>query len=83
MAGCPLNCIAQSDTSLTISQIEANGDVDGNGHVDIDDVTAMNGYILNGNATGIDTSAADCDGDGKINIDDLTFLIDMLLSGGN
>ena len=74
---------ADEQCTVTISSSSINGDVDGNGHVDIDDVTAMNGYILNGNATGIDTSAADCDGDGKINIDDLTFLIDMLLSGGN
>lgn len=54
------------------------GDVDGDGKVNIDDVTALIDMLLNGGNT---TSGADVDGDGKVNIDDVTVLIDKLLNG--
>jgi Leucine-rich repeat (LRR) protein len=57
------------------------GDVDGNGNVNISDVTALIDYLLSGNASGINVSAADCDQNGAINISDVTALIDYLLSG--
>ena len=58
-----------------------SGDVDGNGKVTIDDVTALINYLLSGNAGGTNLANADCYPDGKINIDDLTTLINYLLSG--
>ena len=57
------------------------GDVNGDGNVNISDVTALIDYLLSGEASGIDTEAADCNQDGSINISDVTALIDYLLSG--
>ena len=57
------------------------GDVDGDGSVNISDVTALIDYLLSGNASGINVSAADCDQDNNVNISDVTALIDYLLSG--
>jgi hypothetical protein len=57
------------------------GDVDGDGDVNIADVTALIDYLLSGNTSGFDLSAADCDQDGDVNIADVTSLIDYLLSG--
>ena len=54
------------------------GDVDGDGIVNIDDVTALIDILLSGAAA---PAGADCDGDGKVNIDDVTTMIDYLLSG--
>ena len=56
------------------------GDVDGNGKVNISDVTALIDYLLNGDASEISLSDADCDGNGAVNISDVTDLIDYLLS---
>ena len=57
------------------------GDVDGDGTVGISDVTALIDYILTGDASGINVTAADCDQDGNVAISDVTALIDYLLSG--
>ena len=57
------------------------GDVDGNGAVNIADVTALIDYLLSDGASGGDPVAADCDLDNTINIADVTTLIDYLLSG--
>jgi surface protein len=57
------------------------GDVNGDGSVNISDVTALIDYLLSGNASGINLSGADCNQDGSINISDVTALIDYLLSG--
>lgn len=57
----------------------AQGDVDGDGNVNIADVTALIDYLLSGNATGISLSAADVNGDSSVNIADVTDMIDILL----
>ena len=57
------------------------GDVDNNGDVSIADVTALIDYLLSGDTTGINLTAADCNRDGSITIGDVTALIDYLLSG--
>ncbi len=57
------------------------GDVNGDGSVNISDVTALIDYLLSGNASGINLSGADCNQDNGINISDVTSLIDYLLSG--
>ena len=54
------------------------GDVDGDGKVGIDDITALIDILLNGTTAPAD---ADVDGDGKVGIDDITALIDYLLNG--
>ena len=55
------------------------GDVDGDGSVEISDVSALIDYLLDGDASLIDMEAADVDGDGFIEIADVSALIDMLL----
>jgi YD repeat-containing protein len=72
-------------TSKTVTSSPSGGslcgDVDGDGKVNISDVTALIDYLLTGNTTGISLENADCDQDGKVNISDVTTLIDYLLTG--
>ena len=51
------------------------------GVVDINDVTALIGYVLTGNATGINLDNAQCDSRPAIDINDVTALINFLLAG--
>ena len=51
------------------------------GSVNISDVTSLIDYLLSGNASGINVTAADCNQDSLVNISDVTALIDYLLSG--
>ena len=71
--------------TVTRPTISIKGDVNGDGNVNISDVTALSDYLLNGNgnASGILLDNADVDSDGNINISDVTILIDNLLTGGN
>ena len=55
------------------------GDIDGNGKVDITDVTMLIDYILSPDDT-IDGAKCDVDGDGTVNIVDVTCIIDLLLT---
>ena len=55
------------------------GDVNGDGHVTIADVSALIDLLLAGTTTGND--AADVNGDGHVTIADVSALIDLLLSG--
>ena len=54
------------------------GDVDGDGNVNIADVTTLIDYLLSGTEA---PASADADKDGNVNIADVTTLIDYLLSG--
>ena len=54
------------------------GDVDCDGEVNINDVTALIDILLTGSAA---SKSADIDCDGEVNINDVTALIDMLLTG--
>ena len=60
----------------TIFKAPLRGDVNGDGEVDISDVTDLIDIILGGLAG---NSAADVNGDGKVNIGDVTDVIDILL----
>ena len=55
--------------------------MNGDGGVNISDVTTLIDYLLSGNASGVNLTAADCNQDGSVNISDVTTLIDYLLSG--
>jgi hypothetical protein len=66
---------------FTDKNASLRGDVNGDGSVNISDVTTLIDYLLSGNASGISLSGADCNQDGSINISDVTALIDYLLSG--
>lgn len=55
-------------------------DVNSDGRVSIDDVTALIQYLLTLNTEGFNVEKADVDGDSRINIDDVTELINRLLN---
>ena len=55
------------------------GDVNGNGFIDIADVTDLIDYLLGNMPSGFVTEAADVSGDGIIGIADVTSIIDMIL----
>ncbi len=55
------------------------GDLDGNGELDVTDITLLIDAFLNGEQ--LDPNIADVNGDGAIDIADLTALIDRLLNG--
>ncbi len=55
------------------------GDVNGDGEVDVVDVTAVVNYINNGEATGTFIfNAADCNGDGEIDVVDITAIVNII-----
>lgn len=54
------------------------GDVNGDGGINISDVTSLIDLLLSGGET---SAGADVNGDGQVNISDVTALIDRLLSG--
>lgn len=56
------------------------GDNDGDGVLNVKDVSDLIDLILAGTASIEDYPAADVNGDGNINVADMTSLIDMLLS---
>lgn len=64
--------------NVSINQSIRIGDVNGDGKVNIDDVTALIDCLLNGATAPV---SADCNQDGQVNIDDVTTLIDGLLNG--
>ena len=57
-----------------------HGDVDGDGDIDMDDLTKLINYLLTDNLTGIDPLGADVNGSGGIDMDDLSALINKLLT---
>ena len=57
------------------------GDVNGNGEVDNNDVTALIAFVLSGNDAGIVKPNANMNGDNNIDINDVTALIDLVLKG--
>ena len=83
------NVMASNATQLQIvldevaegAPISMRGDVNKDGDVNIADVTALIDYLLNGNDSHIDVTAAECKIDGEVNIADVTALIDYLLNG--
>ncbi len=62
---------------FTAKNAGLRGDVNGDGQVKIDDVTALINLLLSGNTS---APAADCNLDGKVAISDVTALINYLLS---
>ena len=57
------------------------GDVNGDGDINIADVTALISMVLKGETDPSVYPAADCNLDGSINIADVTVLINRVLSG--
>ena len=71
-------CQRWTGSNWVIIDVPMPGDVDGDGVVNIADVTALIDILLSG---GTVPANADVDDDGVVNIADVTALIDMLLSG--
>ena len=67
-----------ADTTTTI-QIKAQGDVDGSGAVNINDVVCIVNHILKRETGTFIEKAADVDGSGSININDVVVLIDRFI----
>ena len=65
---------------FTAKNAGLRGDVNGDGSVNIADVTALINYLLSHNATGLNLQNANCNQDSTINISDVTALINYLLS---
>ena len=57
------------------------GDVNGDGAINISDVTALINYLLTKDPSTIVMEAADLNGDQNVNISDATALINRLLTG--
>ncbi|MBQ9575409.1 MAG: agmatine deiminase family protein [Muribaculaceae bacterium] len=66
---------------FTVNISFTRGDVNGDGTVNISDVTALINYLLSGDATSVKVDAADSSQDGNVNISDVTALINYLLHG--
>ena len=56
------------------------GDVNGDGHVDVGDIVALNGYVLEGPPP-CPIDAADVNGDGVINAADVDYLANAVVGG--
>ena len=67
-------------TTIHITTVTMEYDVNGDNKVSINDVTDLIKYLLSNDPTVINMSAADVNHDGKINIGDVTDLIRYLLS---
>jgi len=75
------NCNAIRKMELTVVEPSVvTGDVNGDGDINISDVTALIDLILSGQASVTEQPAADVNGDGGINISDVTALIDNILT---
>ena len=69
--------------NVRLGSAAMRGDVDGDGSVDINDVTKLIGVVL-GTTTDYNAAAADCDldgGSGSVDINDVTALINYVLNG--
>ena len=66
---------------FTVNIAFIRGDVNRDGHVSINDVSALIDYLLTHDATGISLAAADCNVNSEITIADVAALIDYLLNG--
>ena len=57
------------------------GDVNGDSNINIQDVTVLINYLLNGTTEGVNLDNADVNNSGNVNIQDVTSLINYLLNG--
>ena len=65
--------------TVTVPAVGKKGDVNGDGNVNISDVTALINFLLSDNGSAIPLGNADINSDGGINISDVTALINMLV----
>ena len=75
---CPSCCASSRPKAVRRNEL---GDVNGDGAVNISDVTALINYLLTKDPSTIVIEAADLNGDQNVNISDATALINRLLTG--
>lgn len=77
----PTNCTIENAAVTTISEAgdPLEGDVDGDGFADKDDVMLVISYLLGQDPDGFSIEAADLTGDGTVDITDLTQLIQLVI----
>ena len=56
------------------------GDVNNDGRIDVEDVTALIAYVLTGESSGISLDNAQCTSDNRIDVEDVTALINFVLT---
>ena len=56
------------------------GDIDGDGAIDMDDLTVLINYMLTGDDSEVNLQNTDVDQSGNISMDDITELINLLLT---
>ncbi len=66
--------------TIVVSDYE-EGDANGDGDIDVVDVSATIAYILGNAPEGFNTKAADIDHDGVIDVNDVTAIISIILNG--
>ena len=64
---------------LTPFDVALAGDADGNGVVNVTDVTCTINHILGRTPDGFNAAAADVNGDGTVNVSDVTGIINIVL----
>jgi hypothetical protein len=67
---------------LTYSPAYLVGDANGNGEVEIGDVTSVLTLMATPEATGYNNKAADANGNGEIEIGDVTTILTIMAGGG-
>ena len=66
--------LGESDQPVIVA-----GDLNGDGEIDVADVSALIACVLNSNAAGYDIAAIDVDGDGQCDVSDVSLLINIIL----
>lgn len=81
------NSSPEGDNTYATSESSAPplicGDIDGNGGVDVADLTFLVDYLFRGGPPPPVMETANVDGDNGVNVADLTFLVDYLFNGGS